>query len=462
MRKALITRSIIISLLFIFSFGCLPETKKEKVGMKPVAISPPPLPADMLDKKIAYLTHILEDKGLQGKDREIALNLLAAYETLRSESRNQTHGYDYHKIIHTLFTALSRVDEKYFLKGRIDKKEYTELITLFSSKKKKVLDRYLSEDYQGVINGCLELASAFGPDSLTPEIGLLFAISLARKGMLKDAINIAERISPELVGRPDLIRLRANIIEWQLDLGNREKALAIYEKLIDDTDELDAILKRADQMLRGEERIVARPEKISSEDYSTHEKGLHESDPMKGLLREVDALIQRDAFREAKLLLIKERIKAQEGPDIETIDQALKSVELAEERFQKKGEAHLNQEEEILNLARRLIEEDDFEGAIAKLGELGDGRDRTPESTKLKDLAVERLINRDRNKAAKIFLMAKKAIDPIKREELLLTSYKILKALIDKYPSSNLINKLNDHIRTVRKELGKLGKDPGQ
>ena len=46
----------------------------------------------------------------------------------------------------------------------------------------------------------------------------------------------------ELEGRPDLIHLRADMVEWQLDMGNREKATEIYEKLVDNLDERAAEL----------------------------------------------------------------------------------------------------------------------------------------------------------------------------------------------------------------------------
>ena len=56
--------------------------------------------------------------------------------------------------------------------------------------------------------------------------------------------------------------------------------------------------------------------------------------------------------------------------------------------------------------------------------------------------------------------MARKTADPAKKEELLLSSYDILKTLIERYPSSPMIEKLNDNLRTVREQLTKLGKDP--
>ena len=146
---------------------------------------------------------------------------------------------------------------------------------------------------------------------------------------------------------------------------------------------------------------------------------------------------------------------------METIDQALETLEQAEERFQKEEDTMALTENTTLQMARKLIEEENFEEAIAKLDELRDDQGMTSETRELKDLAIEKLINRKRNKAAKLFLLAKNTGDRAKKEELLLSSYKILQALIEKYPSSNLINKLNNHIKNVKKELVKLGVDPG-
>jgi tetratricopeptide (TPR) repeat protein len=460
MRKNLKIRLIIILFLFIFASSCQPQTKIVVKGRRTEAISPPVLPVEDLDKKITHLTRILDEKTIKGKDREIALELLAVYRMIRSELQAQSPDYDYRKVINSLFTALSRVDEKYFLKEGFDEQKYPEVITLFSRKKKKILDDYLSGDHQGVINECLELVTLFGPDSLSPEIGLLFAISLAKEGNLKDAINIADRIGREFEGKPGLIHLRANIIEWQVELGNSERALELYEKLMDDQDEIDAVFQRAGQMVRGEKKFAHR-EKISDRDYSTGEGRGPERESMEELLSGVNELIQRYEFKEAKLLLIKQRIRFLEGPEIETIDQAFKSVELAEKSFLMEKKDRLTQEEEVLNLARKLFEEENFEAAIAKLEELDDGQDTNNETRKLKDLATEKLINRERNNAAKIFLKARKTTDLRKKEELLFSSYEILKVLIEKYPTSDLIDKLNNHLKSVKKELKKLGRDPG-
>jgi hypothetical protein len=464
MSEKLNIRLLIIPFMVLIStFGCIPQTKKVVVTPpKPPAVSPPAplpvLPADMIDKKIVYLTHLLEEKKLDEEDREIALNLLSAYKMIRSQEN--TTRYDDRKIIHALFANLSQLDEKYFLKEKVEEKLDSDVVTFLSLKRKKILDDFLSEDYQRVINDCLELEAIFGPDSLTPEIGVFFAVSLAKKGMLKEAVSIGERIARELEGSPDLIHLRANIIQWQLDLGEKEKAQEGLEKLMDNLDEREAVFSKTMAMVTGRDQKIASREEMPAEGLSTEGSPLQETDPMEELLRRVDELIQEHKFKEAKLRLIRERLRVQEVSKIETIDHALKTVEMAEEGFEKEKNSELTQEKETIELAKKLIEEEHFEEAISKLEELKGDQDTAAEVKALKDLAIEKYINQERNRAAKLFLKARRTTDQARKEELLLSSYEILEALIEKYPTSNLVAKLNDHIGKVREELGKLGIEP--
>jgi outer membrane protein assembly factor BamD (BamD/ComL family) len=66
-------------------------------------------------------------------------------------------------------------------------------------------------------------------------------------------------------------------------------------------------------------------------------------------------------------------------------------------------------------------------------------------------------INRERNRAAKNFLAAKKTRDMNKKRQYLRKSYYILKSLIDKYPSSKEINKVKSNMKTVVEEMDRLG-----
>ncbi len=460
MRKCPTFRWMILPLLLIaVALGCLPETKQVEMGPKTVFKPPPPLSVETLDKKIAHLKTILDKQELDNEDKAIASDLLATYETIRSYLENESSSYDESKMIQILFENLGRLEQEYFLRERVKAPAYSKALSSFSDKRKKIVDAYLAGDYQGVINDCVDLEATFGPDSLTPEIGLLFAVALARKGMLSEAIIISEKIIREFEGKPDLIHLRASMIEWQLDLGNRQKALQIYEKMMDDLDEREEILAKSKLAVMEEGRRASR-QKVPQGAYAGELRELAKIDSTEDLLKLVDELVQKHEFAEAKLVLIKHRIRTAEGPELEIIDQALKTVDLAEERFLQEKSARLSYEKESLKQAQKLIEEENFEEALAKLETLRDAQGMAPEIKELKRVATERLIKRERNRAAKYFLMARKTADPTKKEELLLSSYDILKALIGNYPSSPMIEKLNDNLRTVREELTKLGKDP--
>jgi len=450
-------KSLVLPLLILSSlFGCVSETRKVVEQPKIETITTPPLSADIIDTKIASINNVLMSKSLDDEDRELAITLISAYKELKSVSQYGT-AKGYHETVHILFNNLNLLAERYFVKERGDDQDYSEVINLFSIKTKKILDDYLSGDYQGVINECVELEATFGPDSLSPEVGLIFALSLAKRDMVSDALKIGETIIRELEAKPDFIQLRAYLIEWQLDMGNREKALKFYEKLIDNLDEREALLSRVRQQFKREEKIVHREITPPLDDSKRDE--IQEPSTLERLLKEIDKLVQRDAFAEAKLLLIKQRLMAQEETELETIDQAFKTVQVAEERYQKRKITSVIHGEETLKLATKLIEEEKFEEAISKLEELKENQDFTYETKEIKKLAIEKLINRERNRAAKIFLLAKKTNDPAKRKELLVSSHTILKALIGKYPSSSLIDKLNRHIKSVENELSKLGND---
>ncbi|MGD8227729.1 MAG: hypothetical protein PVI20_08110 [Desulfobacteraceae bacterium] len=460
MRKCQTFRLMILSLILTaFAAGCVPESKKVEMGPRTAVKPPPPLSVETVDKRIAYLRTKVEEQDLDREEKAVASDLLATYQTIRSYLQEQSLGYDETKIIQLLFENLGRLEQEYFLREKFEGPSYSKALSSFSEKRKKIVNAYLAGDYQGVINECVDLEATFGPDSLTPEIGLLFAVALAKKGMLSEAIIISEKIIHELEGKPDLIHLRASIIEWQLDLGNREKALKIYEKMMDDLDEREELLAKSKLMVMEERRKASRQE-VPPAAFAGGLRQFAKLDSTHDLLKAVDELVQKHEFGEAKLLLIKHRIRTEEGPELEIIDQALRSVDLAEERYLLEKRAKVSYEKETLKLARKLIEEENFDEALAKIEALRESQNMTPEMVELKRVATEKLIKRERNRAAKYFLMARKTSDPAKKEELLMSSYDILKGLIERYPSSPMIGKLNDNLRTVREQLSKLGKDP--
>jgi len=157
------------------------------------------------------------------------------------------------------------------------------------------------------------------------------------------------------------------------------------------------------------------------------------------------------------------------------IDQALKKVEAEEEKVREREKTgiaakspssadvqkelrHEAETQDGLKLALNLIRSEKYEEALQKLDELPPA---DPEVRELKNSTVEKIINRERDKAAKLFLTARNTKNPAKKEELLNSSYNTLKTVADKYPSSPLIPKVYDHMLQVTKELAKLKKGEG-
>jgi len=457
MIKRSAIKLIILSILIQYFAGCANMNGTPD----PVAMPEPGkrlMLNDIVDRKIELLEKWLAEEDLPESDRQTAGKLLADYKSVRDTVRGHMTDADYADIIETLLDSTDTYEKTYLLK-KLPEKIYdpdylSRAINEFSFKKGIILNSYFAGDYRGVISQCVDLESTFGPDALTPEIGMLFAFSLARQGMNYEAVSIGERIIRELEGKPDLIHLRAGIIEWQLEMGNRDKALNVYQKLIDDIGETEAIFETARKKL-----IHVETEDTSGK--KTLPEETDEADHMTILFKEVDDLVRQRAYTDAKLLLIKNRLRIEAGPDAELIEQAFKSVELAEENYHHGPSL----QEDINRTARKLMEEEKFEEAVKMLEDLKNTQDFESEETKaMKNRAVEELISSERDRAARIFLMAGKTDEPQKKKDLLMSSLNILKALVEQYPTSNLIYKLKDNIKTVEVELENLNnnKEQGQ
>jgi hypothetical protein len=257
--------------------------------------------------------------------------------------------------------------------------------------------------------------------------------------MLEEAIDIAQGIAREIEISPDLVLLRARIAEWQLKMGKKESALLVYERLTDTLDEQKAI-------------IQSLSEKISETPTYPELEGTAGK-----FFQEVEDLVREHRFNEARDFLTLRRNEAQSGAEIKAIDQAMNTVQLTEERYLEEMLSRATRRKETLELAHKLVEEEKFEVAVSKLDTLEAEQGTSRDIKELKEQAVEGLINRERNRAAKFYLRAKKSADPVEKEKYLRVSYDILKGLIEKYPSSPLNDKLNSHIERVEDELGNLG-----
>lgn len=449
-------------LIFLLAAGCAHQTPQPIPPREEAPASPPegsPLPGaglrvQGLDQRIARIQALLESDQLGIEDRLLARELLKTYQAIEGAASLTLRDEQTRDLIELLASSLIRTEERCLERPSAEEEALRRAASLFAQKRRTIMDSYVAGDYQGAIEGCIDLEKALGPDSLTPEIGLVFALSLGRRGMIQEALRVGTKIIDDLETKPGFIQLGAKMIEWQLALGDRKSAIGSYEKLLDNMHEREAVLKLAELNLSGQgsqrTTLVKKDEPPPPVDLEKEPSSVQE------VLRQVDALVRRNDFETAKLLLLRLRIRLPDGPDAEIVDQAVKSVELAEENSRKQQKTETAKNEEALELASNLIEQERYEEAIAELENLRQGGEPSEEAKQLQDLAEEKIINRERNKAAKLFLMARNTTDRAKKEELLVSSYNILKALVDKYPSSPLYQKINDNIKIIEEELGKL------
>jgi len=451
------TKGLLVFLLLVSFCGCS-STPERHVVVSPErgAETIPLVSKKLLNKRIDFLTNLLRDKNLPFKDREIASNLLGAYKSLQKASQGELEEEEYRDTLNTFLHYLSLVDKNYFDREMSGTHERSEALRLFADERDKIVDTYISGDFKGVIKRCLRLKAEFGPSALTPDIALLFALSLAEEGMLEQAINIGEGVIHSMDAMPDLLHLRARMAELQLKAGKREKARFVYERLTDILDEQVAILKSLERKIKESPAPTSGPEKMSRQPEERPREPYEAKRTDAEFHQHVDSLIQGHKFGEAMDLLVSKREEAQTGAEIEALELEIQRVERAEEKYIEEKIASISLREETLEKTRTLLANEQLEQAISNLDELEAQEEDSREIRELREQAVERLINRERNKAAKLFLAARDTQDPIKKREYLQSSYEILNALVDKYPSSPLNEKLKDHITKVTEELEKL------
>lgn len=445
-------------ILCLISFLLVMASCVQPVREREMAPPPGPSPAgavteEMLDRRIEYLGNLLQRRDLSEREKEMAKRLIDTYSALKERLPSERENTFVAK---GLFNALSHMEMEYFAERKTPDGIRSRVMHEFFLKREEIIDKYLRGDYQGVIDACMELEEAYGKESLTPEIGLYFALSLAKRGLIEEAIKIGEGVLRKLQGKPDAFSLRSAILDWRLALGQDDKASNSYDRLLEELHDRESMVRGAEKRLTEmKQRRKAGPQRAGSISIGiTTLAG--EFKALEGLFNEVEELLRNNKFQEAKILLLRYRISLEEGPEMDAIDKALDAVDRAELDYGRQRDMRASFREGILNTAARLIEGEQYQEAISRIEYLEKEQGRSPETVRLKEMAVEKLINRERNRAAALFLKAKRIDDPSKREKLLVSALDILRDLMDKYPSSPLNIKLRGHISKVEEELANL------
>ncbi|RLB19894.1 MAG: hypothetical protein DRG63_00040 [Deltaproteobacteria bacterium] len=443
--------------------GCLPSFQRPAPPLEAKKALLPPVDESLVKERVRHLKELMERKDLTPPETRIFNDLLNTYQSMTHTPSALGEREYYRTTIRRLFQSLSSLEDLYVSQRPPLGKEEASVVRLFSEKTHEVLDAYLSGNYKAVIDKCIDLKDTFGPYALTPEVGLVFALSLAEQGMVKDAIAIGEQIANRLQTRPDLMALRSHLVKWHLDLGDKDGAVRNYEKLTDLLDEkrmaaqgLAAVIgqrgaaKEKEGEQKGQPIAPAKP----SVSEPVQAAGVP---PLEEFLTQIRQLMAERKFELARDLIKKRRHRTISQKELARLEETLKEVDQQEDLFLQQRISELSIQSKSLKEAEALIEKEHYDEALTKLDRTFAEHGENAEVSALRDKAIEGIINRERNKAAKLFLAAKNSPDPVKKERYLRSCLEILKALVDKYPSSPLILKVKDHIQRVTEELEKLG-----
>ncbi|MFC1495431.1 tol-pal system YbgF family protein [Thermodesulfobacteriota bacterium] len=443
------TRILLLILITGLCFqGCVIKRKTETVRDSLDAEKKTLIPSDIIEKRIKKNLDLFGKEGIPEDKKELALSLIEIYNKMRILDPDNTGGPESREVIKGLFEKIGLMEKNYlYLFDSSDLEIKRSIIDDYLHLKQKISENYLIGNYNDVITQCAELESKYGNESLTPEISLFLALSLAQENMAQEALSIGKRIIKGMELNPDLILLTANVIEWELESGSRKNALGYFEKLLDNINEKNALFKKTENLLSKDEdndldKLSDRP---ISETYQSVD-GVAEAN-----LKRVEKLISEGNFAEARLLLLRWRMRAEEGPEMGLIEQALKSVDAAEDSL-KKGDSI---DKIKLNEARNLLDNEKYEDAINMLESIKN-EDLDPEINKVKKIAVEKLINKKALEAGNLFQKGLKSNNIENKRAFFRTSKAILEQLIETYPGSALIEKLKGHLGKVTDELEKL------
>ncbi len=438
----------VLILLLTFS-GCVAIPKRtEKKIVELYAL--PDLSSEKLDQKMEAINNYLKNNNISDDQKKTAISLLQTYEKIKELNKGNGTREDYIRSIQILYNSLGIFEERYlFGNGTLDQGIEKGIINEYSSLKKEIFEDYLADNIHGVISKCRELESRYGKVALTPDIGLMLVDSLSRNSMTKEALPTAKAIYNEMESMPDMVNLLTDIIDMEIKVGNTREAQFFFEKLVDHINDKNNTFRNA-------ENVIAKTKENKPTLDTSIEKKISDIKPEKAVqveqkLKNVKKLLSQNDFEGARLILLRWRLSAEEGPEIDMIEEALKSVDTAEEKNNISSSKDIN----TLEDAKRKIEEEKYEEAIRILMPLTTEGSNF-EAEKLKNLAIDKHINSKRLEAAKLFMSANEEKNIQKKKELLLSSKTILENLINNYPGTPLLEKLNSYIKKINMELDQI------
>lgn len=434
-------RLFILFFFFLLFFGgcSSPIFKKEiKPQTRTLSIISDDLKSPIKDR-ITYLKDLIDSNKLSHEDKGLALNLIDTYQNILDTKKLNKD------IFQLILKNLISTDTFYF--SHSTKKRI--LFEVFN-KKQKIINLYLSGDFKGVIEGSNEFEEEFG--FIPYDIAIIVAESYAKQGEINHAISIGEKVANEMTPIQGRVHLYQKLAEWFIRAKNKKKAVLYLNKMKDEIDELNSIDEELRLSLKGKSR---RPIILQE-----HEMPREIGDHMDSILKRVGQLIKDGAYDEAKMLLIEERKNIKTEEEKRIIDDAIESIEIEKQKSIKGPSPLETSSKDSIQIANNLIKNKRYEEAIDILNLMNKNTELENERIRLKNIAVEKLINRERNRAAKLFLLAEREKQTKRKLNLLKQAGMILRTLIEKYPESGLIPRVKNNLKRVEEEIEKINNSP--
>jgi len=413
------TPLVLIALLTGF-LGCAPSSNIQKSQDLP-----PVLPStvsgeqivskDTLTKKINVLNAFLKDDNIVNETRMIISTLKNNYEVMREALGTTDTGQPPAHALRDFLSGLEKANDSFISSRASSRDGQRKVIEKLSKGTKDIMRLYRKGDTKAVIAGCDFLQTEYGPDAFTIDLTAALALSLAREGRMQEAIALGDAAAKAIKEADEFCNMPDRIKEWKAALNPEQEA-------------------------SGEPIEQRRLRKI---------------------LAQAESLSGQGEFDRARELLITGRGELKDDALLYQIDKALEKVEEQREGFLEERIALISKRGEIIAEARDLISREMPDEALARIKPLDSG-DAQPdlELRAVKAEAIEQIISRERNRAARLFLQAKETGDAATREKLLRSSYGTLKGLIEQYPDSPSVKKITENMHAVQKEMAAIKSSP--
>jgi len=450
--------AIAVIIYLAFALGCarLRPAPPSPISEMPQAGPEPFLTVEFLDGRIQHLDRMATNGALPKQQRELAGRLAGSYRLIRTTSVLSRSEAGDSRIVQELLKSLHLLEEQCLTQKPATSFPETAPLSLpqYLERRNAVLEAYLQDDFGKVVRLTRDLIADYGSEALTGKVGMAYVLSLARHDMVEEAISTAKKLEDCRDSQIDRILLKTRIAQWQLETGLREEAEAAYSDLsrsLQEWEQATADLRR--EIAEIPEKLPGKSKKMPQSVSSAPAR----HGTLSTVLSRVDELVEEERFDDAREALLSARRNASSIADALTIGRALADVDASEESYLKERIALIGKKKEALELTEKLIEQEKYDQAVATLDALEAEQGQAPEIEALRRQAVEKHIHQERNRAARLYLLARQNKDTDKKLEYLRSSRAILQSLLEKYPASSFNAKIQSNIEVIQNEIRKLG-----